>query len=216
MQNPITILNIQQHQFQDLPLNQLCQQHPDLYPVKFIDGRPLICCRDRPNDPAGLWRIALPTALARPVVAWYHFALGHGGTNRLYDTIRAQFKVPGLCCLIEEFQCAECQRNWQLGQGYGELPAQVASLMPWEEVAMDLIGPWWMQVNGQEVELNALTCIDPVTNLVEMIRLDNKTSEHVACQFDNVWLARYLQPGKCIHDNGGEFISAAFQQLLQQ
>eukprot|EP00957_Ditylum_brightwellii_P044318 3362572-Ditylum_brightwellii.AAC.1 len=66
--------------------------------------------------------------------------------------------------------------------------------MPWDEVAVDLIGPWRMQVNGQEVEFNALTCIDPVTNLVEMIRLDNKMSEHVAHQFENVWLARYPRP----------------------
>eukprot|EP00957_Ditylum_brightwellii_P202211 15329104-Ditylum_brightwellii.AAC.1 len=157
MQNPITILNIQQHQFRDLPLNHLFQQHPDLYPVKFIDGRPHICCRDRPGNPTGFWRIALPTALARPVVAWYHFVLGNCGTNRLYDTIWAWFKVPGLRCLVKEFHCGECQRNQQLGQGYGELPARVAMLMPWEEVAVDLIGPWRMQVNGQEVEFNALT-----------------------------------------------------------
>eukprot|EP00957_Ditylum_brightwellii_P044319 3362573-Ditylum_brightwellii.AAC.1 len=66
--------------------------------------------------------------------------------------------------------------------------------MPWDEVAVDLIGPWRMQVNGQEVEFNALTCIDPVTNLVEMIRLDNKTSGHVARQFENIWLARFPRP----------------------
>eukprot|EP00957_Ditylum_brightwellii_P134508 10254432-Ditylum_brightwellii.AAC.1 len=39
---------------------------------------------------------------------------------------------------------------------------------------------------------------------------------HVVQQFENVWLARYPRPGKCIHDNGGEFIGAAFQEMLQR
>eukprot|EP00957_Ditylum_brightwellii_P048779 3700580-Ditylum_brightwellii.AAC.1 len=87
--------------------------------------------------------------------------------------------------------------------------------MPWSEVVVDLIGLWCIKVGGQEVDFYALTCIDPVTNLVEMIRLENKTAKHVTHQFENVWLARYPRPGKCIHDNGGEFISAAFQHMLQ-
>eukprot|EP00957_Ditylum_brightwellii_P162848 12400741-Ditylum_brightwellii.AAC.1 len=49
-----------------------------------------------------------------------------------------------------------------------------------------------------------------------MICIENKTAEHVAQQFKNVWLLCYPCPGKYIHDNGGEFIGGAFQQMLQQ
>eukprot|EP00957_Ditylum_brightwellii_P007270 552719-Ditylum_brightwellii.AAC.1 len=49
-----------------------------------------------------------------------------------------------------------------------------------------------------------------------MVRVNNKTAAHVAQQFENVWLARYPWPGKCIHDNGGEFIRATFQEMLQR
>eukprot|EP00957_Ditylum_brightwellii_P006697 508581-Ditylum_brightwellii.AAC.1 len=42
MRNPITMLNIQQHQFQDLLLNQLRQQRPKIFQVKVIDNRPVI------------------------------------------------------------------------------------------------------------------------------------------------------------------------------
>lgn len=87
---------------------------------------------------------------------------------------------------------------------------------PWEEVHIDLIGPWKVKVANQDVEYLALTCIDPVTNLVELIRIENKTAEHVAQQFANCWLARYPWPRKCVHDNGGEFIGWEFQQLLEQ
>jgi hypothetical protein len=32
-------------------------------------------------------------------------------------------------------------------------------IAPWEEVAVDLIGPWKVKVNGQRVEFNALTLL---------------------------------------------------------
>ena len=80
---------------------------------------------------------------------------------------------------------------------------------------MDLIGPWRVTVNEIELEFKALTCIDPVTNLAEAIRINNKTSRHIADQFRNCWLSRYPKPNKCIHDNGGEFIGAPFLGLLR-
>ena len=88
--------------------------------------------------------------------------------------------------------------------------------MPWDAVAVDLIGPWTIKIDNQDVEFNALTCIDPVTNLVEMIRIERKTAAHIAQQFANIWLSRYPRPNKCVHDNGGEFVGWEFQQLLQQ
>jgi hypothetical protein len=51
-------------------------------------------------------------------------------------------------------------------------------IAPWEEVAIDLIGPWKVKVNGQQVEFDELTCIDTASNLVELIRIDNKTAKH--------------------------------------
>ena len=99
---------------------------------------------------------------------------------------------------------------------YGHLPERHADLIPWFAVAVDLIGPWTLNVRGVDIEFSALTCIDPVTNLVELVRIDNKTSAHIAQQFENVWLARYPKPFKCIHDKGGEFVGQEFQLKLQQ
>eukprot|EP00957_Ditylum_brightwellii_P194204 14790559-Ditylum_brightwellii.AAC.1 len=107
MQNPIMVLIIQQHQFQDLLLNQLQRQQPELFPAKFINGRPLICSCNHVNDLEGLWRIVLPTVLVQPVVLWYHVILGHCGTNRLYDTVHACFRAPGLQHMCKEFKCKE-------------------------------------------------------------------------------------------------------------
>ena len=148
-------------------------------------------------------------------IRWYHLVLGHCGEQRLYDTIRSRFYVPRLRQYCQQFMCQVCQKNKQLGPSYGHLLLRHAPLMPWDAVAVDLIGPWTIKIDEQDIEFSALTCIDPVTNLVEMIRLERKTASHVSQQFANVWLSRYPRPNKCIHDNGGEFIGWEFQQLLQ-
>ena len=64
--------------------------------------------------------------------------------------------------------CESCSRSKLAGPGYGELPARETTLLPWYEVVVDLIGPWTLNVQDQELEFNALTCIDPVSNLVEI------------------------------------------------
>jgi hypothetical protein len=61
-------------------------------------------------------------------------------------------------------------------------------IAPWEEVAINLIGPWKVKVNGQPVEFNALTCIDTASNLVELIRVDHKTAKHIRDKFSQSWL----------------------------
>ena len=45
---------------------------------------------------------------------------------------------------------------------------------PFEEVAVDLIGPWKVQVWGKPCEFNALTAIDTSKELVNIVRIDKK------------------------------------------
>jgi transposase InsO family protein len=50
---------------------------------------------------------------------------------------------------------------------------------------------------------------------MEIVALKNKESITVARSLDQVWLCRYPRPVDCLHDNGTEFVSAEFQELLQ-
>ena len=216
MQNPITIPNIQEHQFVDDALNNQHRQNPIRFPTKFVEGRPIICYRPDINADANIWKIALPTTLINPTIQWYHHTLGHCGINRLYDSIREHFHVPELRKLCEAYRCEVCQTNKLIGPGYGHLPPREAPLAPWSEVMVDLIGPWKIKVQDQDVYFNALTCIDPVTNLTELIRIESKTSANIARKFEESWLNRYPRPSRCIHDNGGEFMGWECQNKLIQ
>jgi hypothetical protein len=76
---------------------------------------------------------------------------------------------------------------------------------------------WTMEGQSQwsTVEFNAFTCIDTASNLVKLIRIDNKTAKHICDKFTQSWLCQYLCPVQCLHDNGGEFIRQNFQWQLE-
>ena len=96
---------------------------------------------------------------------------------------------------IDRFNCDYYQRNKLEGRGYGLLPEREVRSIPFEECAVDLIGPWIVQVRGNPYEFSALTAIiDTVTNLVELVRIDDKTSDNVARKYEQCWLARYPWP----------------------
>jgi transposase InsO family protein len=216
MENPINLVTIQQHQFNDVTLNNNRNNEPNRFPTLFVgnENHPLICYRNN-NEPEAKWRIAIPNTLTNNIIRWYHLVLGHPGTTRLYDTIRSRFYAPNLYRLCEQYQCPDhCQQHKKQGQKYGKLPPREVNLLPWNQVDIDLIGPWTIAINGVDFTFNALTCIDPVTNLVEIIRINNKTSQHVQMQFANCWLSRYPRPNRCVHDKGGEFTGIPFQTLL--
>ena len=129
----------------------------------------MLCFHTYNNSPEEDWHVCIPSSLISPIIRWCHLVLGHVGATQLYDATRRRFHYPSLKQRCEQFKCADCQKNKQWGPGYGMLPPQNAPLMPWNEAAVDLIGPWAIELqNGQTVEFNALTCIDPVANLVEL------------------------------------------------
>jgi hypothetical protein len=72
---------------------------------------------------------------------------------------------------MEDFvsRCDTCQRLKLVGQGHGHVVPREAELMPWRQIAVDLVGPWTLKVGPQEMTFTALTIIDMVTNLVEVV-----------------------------------------------
>jgi hypothetical protein len=91
-------------------------------------------------------------------------------------------------------------------RGYGYLSEHEVQSIPFEECVVDLIGPWIAQVHGNPYEFSALTAIDTVTHLVELIRVDDKTSETISGKYAQCWLSHYPWPQRCVHDPGAEFV----------
>jgi hypothetical protein len=121
-------------------------------------------------------------------VKWFHQVMGHPGEKGLQDTLNQRYYHPRLCYHIDKLKCKDCQKHKLSGHGYGLLLEREVRIAPWEEVAINLIGPWKDKVNGQQDEFNSLTCIDMASNLVELIRVDNKTAKHIRDKFTQSWL----------------------------
>ena len=100
---------------------------------------------------------------------------------------------------------------------YGHLAPRTAPITPWSEVRVDCIGPWQIQIPNTPTPLKfyALTCIDPVTNLIEIICFTGPpTAMLMQRLFENHWLSCYPHPERIVHDHGPEFHGHDFQFLL--
>jgi hypothetical protein len=87
--------------------------------------------------------------------------------------------------------------------------------------AVNSIGPWIIPQlphslkSKEPTTLQALTIIELNRHFMEIMALKNKESITIAHTFDQVWLCHYPHLVDCLHDNGTEFVSAKFQELLQ-
>lgn len=140
--------------------------------------------------------------------------MGHPGHDRLRNTLNQRYHHHLLHQTIGKFRCEHRLRHMLQGRGCGLFPGREMLISPWEEVPIDLIGLWKDKVHRKAVEFNALACIDTASNLVELIRFDNKTARHIRDKFYQLWLSRYPRPIHCVHDKSDKFIGQEFQWLL--
>jgi hypothetical protein len=120
-------------------------------------------------------------------IKWFHQVMRHPGEKWLCETLNQCYHHPKLCYHIDRLKCKDSQKYNLAGHGYGFLSKREVWIT-WEEVTINLIGPWKVIVNFQLVEFNALTCIDMASNLVELIHVDHKTAKHICDKFTQSWL----------------------------
>ena len=93
-------------------------------------------------------RTVVPCSLHDVTVQWYHHILGHCGQERLAKSIRYHLHFPRLdqkAILFVE-TCDKCQCYKSNGPRYSHLPPQDNYSTSFEEVALDHIGLWTLDV----------------------------------------------------------------------
>ena len=213
---PLDPATIAHYQEQDAALQAAVQRDPHLRRQVMPGDVTLIVHIDNVDEDE--WRVVLPTTMLDRTIQWYHERLAHAGSRRTITTMARVWFNPQMYKRAEMLvgKCDACQKNKISSRAYGHLPPRDASLVPWEEIHVDLIGPWRFRFKERLLKLHALTILDPVTLLLEVAAIERATASHVADRVETEWLARYPRPMRCIHDQGGEFIGQAFAQMLRR
>ena len=150
------------------------------------------------------------------LVCWHHSLTMHTeGAERTYRTLSLRFFHPKLQATCHKIidNCDICKRMKTGQRQYGLLAPRDAVLTPWHECHVDDIGPWTITVNKKPFHFYAMTMIEPVYHLLEIVpRLSNDSAESVRI-FKQHWLARYPRPLRVINDAGPTF-KKDFQTLL--
>ena len=164
-------------------------------------------------------KIYVPRSLRKQVLEWYHTYLMHPGASRTEETIKQHLYWPGLQenCKALTRTCLTCQLSKKQQRKYGHLPAKTAETKPWEILCVDLIGPYRIRRKGKknsDLELKAVTMIDPATGWFEICTYDDKRAITVANLVELTWLSRYPRPSKVTMDRGKEFVGKEFKREL--
>jgi transposase InsO family protein len=205
-------------QQEDESLAQLRQNDPTHYKLQAVvpGGTPVVVHQADANDRP---RVVIPDSMLDNLIHFYHMVTVHAGTTRTHDTIRENFTHSKLRSRVRQIieRCDSCQRAKLPGRGYGHHPPREATVAPWQEVAVDLIGPWTIvDEQGEQHKFTAITIVDNVTTYCEIQVMRNKTAAHAGWQLENQWLARYPMPSRCIFDQGNEFLGEGFQAVLRR
>jgi hypothetical protein len=169
---PLDLENIKEKQDHDEKFMQSKVKYPTWYSCKTINNVEDILCYTKLGDNLAIWKITLPEDLIKPTIKWYHQFTGHPGIKKLYGQLQQRYYHRDLRQMVDNLNCDFCQRNKKDGKGCGFLPEHEVQSIPFEGCAMDLIGPWKVQVHGKPYQFEALTVMDTVTNLVELVRLE--------------------------------------------
>ena len=164
-------------------------------------------------------KIVIPQQLTTKIMEWYHMYLGHPGINRTEETIAQHLWWPKMRDDItyQVQTCDTCQKNKRKYKKYGLLPPKKAEYIPWDRLCVDLIGPYTIRQKGKKNPLicRCVTMIDPATGWFEICQYNDKRAITVANIVEQEWLSRYPWPTMITFDQGSEFISHEFQDMIK-
>ena len=182
--NPLDLKYIQSYQEKDIELTKALKED-DSFIQLIIQNVTLIHHKNNELDKP---KIIIPHTIQYSAKRSMHNLLGHAGISRLSATLRKHFWFPRTTKVITQFvqKYEFCQRHDKQTIKYGHVPPkQIKHLHPWGEVSVDMISPWKVTINNFEYQFRAITCIDTIIGLPEVIPVDDVIPVSVISAFEH-------------------------------
>lgn len=165
-------------------------------------------------------KILISQSLQKQIVNWYHTMLCHPGQTRTEKKIQQHFTWNSICNDVRQHTstCAACQKQKHYRKKYDHLPAKEAEVKPWENLCIDLIGPYTIKHSDKKVSktLKCVAMMNPATGWFEIAKYDIKRAITVANIVEQSWLSRYLRPSIVTLDRGREFVGKEFANMVEK
>jgi hypothetical protein len=170
---------------------------------------------DAPND--SQWKECVPREGRAEVLQRYHDAptAGHLGVAKTVSRIATHYYWPGMFRDITRYvhQCQTCLAHKAEQRRPAGLLHPTAITRPWQQVAIDLVGPLPRSSKGHTW---LLTMQDRFTKWLEMRALRRATAQNVTDALTKAIILRHGCPEEILSDNGTQLRSALLAQLLQK
>ena len=131
-------------------------------------------------------QICLPIQYRARCLKLAHSNFGHQGRNEMVELIKPFFHWPTMTkdCLNHIKACHICQKMDKSVPRRNEMQIRKMTTVPFERVAVDLVGPFPTAVGGFRF---MLTCIDMATRWPEAIPIHTTTAKVLITQLTNIF-----------------------------
>ena len=166
---------------------------------------------------AGLRRrrqLCVPERLRDEVVRWAHELGGHQAARKTAARVLQRYYFPGAMAAAEEWteSCLTCQKKKGAQPDQRHTYAPIRAGYPFDEVALDFVGPLPPAPSG---EVYLLTARDTFSGWLEAYPLRQATAKAVVDTLQQELYPRFGYPERLRTDNGTPFVSDLFREAAR-
>ena len=179
----------------------------NLKEVTMPDGTSITC-----DMTTGTARPFIPETHRKQVFINLH-SLSHPGIRATQKLVTSRYVWPSINTDVRTWTktCPECQKNKVHRHNKAPFQTFETPSVRFSKVHIDLVGP----LPPSDSYTYMLTCIDRFTRWAEVIPLTDITAESVAKAFINGWVSRFGIPHTITTDQGRQFESQLWQNLMR-
>ena len=155
-------------------------------------------------------QICVPEELRFKCMNMAHGKFGHQGRNKMIELMRPYFYWPTMSrdCMLHIRSCETCQKQDKAKMRPNPMQPRETSSIPFENVSVDLVGPFPTAVGGFKY---LLTAIDLATRWPEAIPLRTTTAKVITKHLTTIF-SRCGFPARLTTDNGPQFKGDFFRK----